>query len=180
MRFSLRKVLLGLIALVVIGWFFSGLGLQNAGSDANPTSAQQSSKSTGSATLVVDFGPESGLDPIIRKVDNFGGTGWELFAAAGVAVEGTAEFPMGFICRIAEYPEREKQDCLDTPKFSEGSWAYFVTDSKLGSGWLLSGAGAATHRPECGGYEGWLWVGAGESSGQQLPSVKPDLKPCGD
>jgi len=64
LRFSLRKVLLGLIALVVVGWFFSGLGLQNAGSDANPTNAQQGSNATGSATLVVDFGPESGLEPI--------------------------------------------------------------------------------------------------------------------
>lgn len=178
MRFSLRKVLLGLIALVVIGWFFSGLGLQKAGSEANPTQPQQGSSITGPVTLVVDFGSDSGLEPIIRKVENFGGTGWQLFAAAGISVEGTAEFPTGFICRIAEYPEREKQNCLDTPKFSEGSWVYFVTDSKLGSGWMLSGAGAATHHPECGGYEGWLWVGPGESSGQQLPSVKPDLKPC--
>ncbi|MEY3908471.1 MAG: hypothetical protein RLZZ90_378 [Actinomycetota bacterium] len=178
MRFSLRKVLLGLIALVVIGGFFSGLNFQNAGPEADPRMAQEGSPDTGPVTLVVDFGPESGLEPIIRRVESFGGTGWELFAAAGVSVEGTAEFPTGFICRIAEHPEREKQDCLDTPQFSEGSWAYFVTNSKLGSGWLLSGAGASTHQPECGGYEGWLWVAPGQSSGQKLPSVEARPESC--
>ena len=176
MRFTLRKVLLGLIALVVIGWFLSGLN----STGASPSSAPSALNSTpaGKVTLVVDFGADSGLPPVIREVDEFSGTGWDLFAAAGVSVEGTAEFPTGFVCRIAEYPAIEKQDCLDTPIFSEGSWAYFVTNSEMGSGWLMSGAGAGTHRPECGGYEGWLWVAPGESSGQKLPSVAANPKPC--
>lgn len=178
MRFTLRKVLIGLVALAVIGWAFSGLKSQNAAPVANPAQVQQDSNSTGAVTLVVDFGPESGLEPIIRKVEKFSGTGWELFAAAGVRVEGTAEFPTGFVCRIADVPASSDQDCLDTPKFSEGSWAYFVTNSELGSGWLLSGAGAATHRPECGGFEGWLWVEPGQSSGQQVPGVEPNPEPC--
>lgn len=167
MRFTLRKVLIGLVALSVIGWAVSALPAE-----------QPDTSQGGTVTLVVDFGSSSGLEPLIRKVEKFQGTGWELFAAAGVPVEGTAEFPTGFVCRIAELPAPVSQDCLDTPKFSEGSWAYFVTNSELGAGWLLSGAGAATHRPECGGFEGWLWVEPGESSGQQVPSVDANPETC--
>ena len=167
MRFTRRKVLLGLVALVVIGWAWSGLGSNGQA----PIESQ-----AGTVTLVIDFGAESGRAPIIRKVESFSGTGWELFEAAGVEVAGTAEFPAGFVCRVEGFPSVANQDCLDTPKFNEGSWAYFVTNSKLATGWLLSGAGAASHRPECGAFEGWLWVAPGESSGQKLPSVaaKPD------
>ena len=177
MRFTLRKVLLGLIALVVIGWFLSGLNSTEAGPVYPPGSLTPAKQ--GKVTLVVDFGAGSGVAPIIREVEKFGGTGWDLFDAAGVSVEGTAEFPTGFVCRIAEYPSVDKQDCLDTPEFSEGSWAYFVTNSEMGSGWIMSGAGAGTHRPECGGYEGWLWVAPGESSGQKVPSVEPNPEACG-
>lgn len=178
MRFTLRKVLVGLVTLVGIGSVWSGL-FAPTGSQSKPSSLE-SNNSSGKVTLVIDFGSDSGLPPIIRKVDSFSGTGWELFEAADVEVSGTAEFPTGFVCRIEGVPSVGSQDCLDTPKFSEGSWSYFVTNAKLGSGWLLSGAGAASHRPECGAFEGWLWVAPGESSGQKLPSVPANPENCED
>lgn len=178
MRLTLRTVLAGLIALAVVGWALSGLNEDDPGRIDSSTTATQNSNPTGTVTLVIDFGSDSELKPIIRKVEFVGGTGWDLFEAAGLDVAGTAEFPTGFVCRIEGVPSIANQDCLDTPKFSEGSWSYFVTNSKLGNGWLLSGAGAATHHPECGAFEGWLWVPAGESSGQQLPSVAANPEIC--
>ncbi len=173
MQLNLRKVLIGLIALAVIGWFLTGLNPQSL------SQTQPEINQNGRVTLVIDFGSSSKLKPLIREVSEFSGTGWELFEAAGVAVSGTAEFPSGFVCRIEGVPTQDQQDCLDTPKYSEGSWAYFVTNSELGPGWILSGSGAATHRPECGSFEGWLWIAAGESSGQKMPSVPARAKPCG-
>ena len=172
MRLNLRKVLFGLIALVVVGWFFTVLNSQNQ------ESADSEALRTGKVTLVIDFGSDSGREPIIREVTGFQGTGWDLFEAAGVKLAGTAEYPTGFVCRINDVPAQAEQDCLDTPKYSEGSWAYFVTNRKIGPGWLLSGSGAQAHRPECGSYEGWLWVAPGKSSGQTVPSVAPHAKPC--
>ncbi len=163
---------------MVIGWFLSGLNADTALETKESTSEEQGAPPAGGVTLVVDFGVASDRDPLIRKVETFSGTGWELFSAAGVAVTGTAEFPTGFVCRIEEFPSRVDQDCQDTPKFNEGSWAYFVTNPDLGDGWVLSGAGAATHRPNCGAFEGWLWVAPGESSGQQVPRVAAMPEKC--
>ena len=172
MRLNLRKVLLSLVALAVVGWIFTTLNTQSlnqAGSETVPI---------GKVTLVIDFGSKSSQKPIIREVTGFSGTGWELFETAGIKVAGTAEFPTGFVCRIEDMPPQTEQDCLDTPKYSEGSWAYFVTNPKLGPGWLLSGSGAQSHRPECGSFEGWLWVSPGESPGQKSPSVAVSAHSC--
>lgn len=174
MQVNLRKVLIGLIALAVVGWFFTGLNSQTQ------SQAEPELNKDGKVTLVIDFGGSSNRKPIIREVHGFAGTGWELFETAGIDVSGTAEYPTGFVCRIEGLPTQAEQDCLDTPRYSEGSWAYFVTNSKLGEGWLLSGAGAAAHRPECGSFEGWLWVAPGESSAQKMPSVAALATPCGD
>jgi len=131
-----------------------------------------------SVTLVVDFGKASGLKTKVASLPDVPerATGWELFGLAGLKVQGTEQFPSGFVCRIAAWPPAKKQDCADTPSFKEGHWAYFVTNFQLGKGWIFSGQGAASHIPDCGGYEGWSWVAGGQAI--QPPRLKVVLRAC--
>lgn len=169
MRINLRVALAGLIALVAIGAVWSGLA------DAKPLAAVTAGGSLKSATLVIDYGTKSN-----RPIASFdlmdlptGASGWDLFQAAGIAVQGTDQFPSGFVCRIDGWPNKSLQDCADTPAFDEGHWAYYVTNSSIGSGWVWSGQGAATHIPGCGGYEGWSWVAPGEDAKPPRFSISP-------
>ena len=163
---------MGLVALVAIGLAWPGL---TGGSKRSLEPIEHQSKTV---TLVIDFGDESG-----RPVESFDLTsikgdakGWDLFSAAGLDVLGTDQFPTGFVCRIEGWPGVESRDCADTPTFSEGHWAYYVTNTKLGSGWILSGQGAAMHEPKCAGYEGWSWVKGNEDA--QAPRFKPTHREC--
>jgi hypothetical protein len=158
-----------LIALVAVG------GLWSAGnSDATNVESAAGKK----VTLVIDFGEGSSRPPRVERLEALDqrASGWSLFASAGVAVEGTAQFPTGFVCRVAGWPSKANQNCADTPSYAEGHWAYYVTKRDIGVGWILSGQGAATHVPECGGYEGWKWVGPGEVSSP--PRTSPKLEAC--
>jgi hypothetical protein len=155
MRLNLRVALWLLIALVAVGGLWS---------TAQPDATKSGSSIGKRVTLVIDFGAASGIQTRVQELDDVSqdATGWSLFETAGVSAEGTSDFPTGFVCRLEGWPTRADQDCADTPKYSEGHWAYYVTSSEIGPGWLLSGRGAATQVPECGGFEGWTWVEAGE------------------
>ena len=139
--------------------------------EANPSISK-------SVTLVIDFGKASALKTKVANLTDVPekATGWDLFGLAGMKVQGTQQFPTGFVCRIAAWPPAKKQDCADTPTFKEGHWAYFVTNFQLSKGWILSGQGAASHIPDCGGYEGWSWVAGGQAN--QPPRFKVDLRAC--
>ncbi len=170
MRNSLRVALIGLIALVAVGWFFAN----SKAPTANP-SIQTPVQDAKSVTLVVDFGKASGKPVQSFDLQNVksNATGWDLFALANLNVQGTQQFPAGFVCRIEGWPTETSQDCADTPAYSEGHWAYYVTSIQLGGGWLLSGQGAATHIPDCAAYEGWAWVAAGQESVAPRFDVQP-------
>lgn len=157
MRLNLRVALLLLIGLVAIG------GLWSANQTSAPSSEGPGAKS---ATLVIDFGAAAERQTKVVKLRNLSDeeTGWSLFEVAGVEVQGTAQYSVGFVCRLDGWPAEEDQDCTRTPTAAEGHWAYYVTNSKMGAGWILSGQGAASHNPECGGYEGWVWVTSGQRS----------------
>jgi hypothetical protein len=159
-RLNLRVALIGLVTLVAIGAVWSGLWDSGL---IGPTKAGGKQKSV---TLVIDYGIESNRPVKSEDLINLPSDvkGWDLFKAANLSVQGTDQFPSGFVCRIEEWPKKTLQDCADTPAFDEGHWAYYVTNSSMGSGWLLSGQGAATHMPECAGYEGWSWIAPGEES----------------
>lgn len=148
------------MALVAIGALWSGLMESGL---IGPAAAGGSQKKV---TLVIDYGTKSNRPMQTFELKNLPGDikGWDLFKSANLSVRGTDPFPSGFVCRIDGWPNKAQQDCADTPNFAEGHWAYYVTNSSLGSGWLLSGQGAATHIPECAGYEGWSWVAPGEDS----------------
>ena len=172
MRFNLRVVLVSLVALVAAGVFLPGLGSKTWFA---PSVAGGGEKF---ATLVIDYGSASGLPVQSFDLDALSPTtkGWDLFEAAGLQVQGTDQFPSGFVCRINDWPTKETQDCADTPSFQEGHWAYYVTNARMGYGWLLSGQGAAAHEPDCAGYEGWSWVGAGQEA--QPPRFQTLMRGC--
>lgn len=169
MRTNLRVALWLLIALVAVGGTWKAVDSRAGDVD---------SAATKRVTLVIDFGAASKLPDVIKVLDDVKQTsaGWSLFKAAGVDAQGTDEFPSGFVCRLEGWPSELQQDCADTPTYAEGHWAYYVTNSEISAGWLLSGQGAATHVPECGGYEGWKWVAPGEETSP--PSLQPVVEKC--
>ncbi len=173
MQLNLRRVLIALVALVAIGGIWSALF---AGS-GQPKPSADSDKISG--TLVIDFGKASG-----KPVETFdyelpsGSTSWDIFNSESIEVEGTQNYPTGFVCRLKDWPTKADQDCADVPTYNEGSWAYYVTNPEFGDGWFMSGVGAATHTPICGGYEAWVWIAPGKSASSTLPNFEPAPRGC--
>lgn len=169
-----RAVLFALIGLVAIGSLITA-SPSSSKVTANVISGEACAKS--GVTLVIDFGDQSRA-PLVTCVKNFAGTGWQLFEAAGIAVEGTAEYPQSFVCRISEFPSTKDEDCLGTPNYNSGTWVYFSsTDSAQTSGWNRSPQGAASRKPGCGDFEGWRFVVGAESS-SQIPNFEPHPFVC--
>jgi hypothetical protein len=179
MPFRLRTVLIALVALVAAGSIWNTL------SAAAPT---ESSKKAAAPTVfvedkcnfeaqgvteVIDYG--DGTQPLIYCAADFVGTGWDLLNDH-VSVEGTSDYPTGFVCRINDVPNVENQDCANTPTYEEGSWAYFIADLDS-AGWVLSGTGASMRNPECGTSEAWVFT-SGKNIAQQKPSVEPVVFSC--
>ena len=185
-RRLLRITLIGLVALVAFAAFLPTLsqltGFKITWSQAaNPTSSGQSetAECTGNGvTLVIDPGDSAGTTPLIECVKNFNGTGWDLFAAAGAKVEGTSQYPVGFVCRIDGYPAPTAQTCQNTPSRKQGTWVYFNMAAGGEPIWRFSMQGAAVRRPECGSVEGWVF----SSSEKPLdhPRVTPKPTICDD
>ena len=169
-RIRPRTALVALVALVAVGWL---LGARL--SDGTGTATGSGGASVG---LVVDFGTSSGRPAIVRKVQAFAGTGWQLFSAAGVRVEGTADYPTSFVCRIDGWPNKAEQDCASAPGASQGHWAYFVSSPTMANRWMISGIGAAGHRSKCGESEAWVWVLPGKSLDEVRPHVAPPVSKC--
>lgn len=169
-----RAVLISLVALVAIG----GLVVPNLPT-VSPTGDLTSGACTKSGiSLVVDFGLDSRIQPVIRCISGSDLSGWQVLEQAGLKVEGTSEYPTAFVCRIKNWPDNKSEDCAGTPGLTGGSWVYFY--SKPGSnGWQRSPVGAATRKPVCGEVEGWLFVN--QTNGDQKfasPTVEPSPFSC--
>ena len=179
MPFRLRTVLIALIALVALGSIWSALS--STGPSVTPKkSAPQATFVDGACTVdsqgvteVVDFGVDRA--PLTYCAQNFTGTGWDLLSQH-LSVEGTSDYSTGFVCRINDVPSVEAQDCVNTPTYEEGTWAYFVAD-KDSAGWVLSGTGSSMRKPECGTSEAWVFT-SGRNIEQQAPSVEPVIFSC--
>ena len=173
-------VLSALILLVVAGsalsWAFENNIIESSSNTQVEVSFSEGACNQNGVTLVVDFGAATELEPIIRCANDFEGTGWEIFLATDVAVAGTNQYPVGFACRIEDFPSSAEQNCLDTPKYSEGSWGYFVFTKE--SGWQVSQVGSATRAAECGTAEGWLFIGPGQQDAGLLPNPIPKVISC--
>lgn len=130
-------------------------------------------------TLVVDFGSASKRAIRTACAVSFGqrdsDTGWNLFAATRMTVEGTLDYPTGFVCRIAGYPDRRTQDCNHVPGANAGHWAYFIaTDA---SSWHYAQTGSAISHPACGTWQGWRFIPIGETR-IKPPRVTPETFSC--
>jgi hypothetical protein len=172
-RLNLRAALFLLIGLVAIGGAWSGW--QAASSTGEGASTGLGAKS---ATLVIDFGDNSGREPKVIELNDVPAeaTGWELLVKAGIGVEGTDQYPTGFVCRLDGWPAAAAESCDETPSYADGHWAYYITSKDISGGWLLSGQGASSHVVDCGGFEGWKWVGPGEEA--TPPSIPAEIREC--
>ncbi len=188
MKLSLRAVLVGLVCLVAAGGLFTVLPEgKDTSSASNPGLNHDSKgcKTASGVTVVVDFGTSIDKAPMVRCAQGFEGTGWQALLAAGVKVEGTSQFPIGFVCRLAGWPEPKQQNCADTPSYQEGHWAYFYSDPKPNQAtstgpaqWQISGIGASMRKPACGSFEGWRFLVAGESTQAAKPRLLPKPVIC--
>lgn len=173
-------VLSALILLVVAGsalsWAFENNIIEPTSQEQIEVSYSDGACEQSGVTLVVDFGESVDRDPIIRCAIDFAGTGWEIFKATDVVVSGTDQYPVGFACRIENFPSSAEQNCIDTPKYSEGSWGYFLFTEE--SGWQVSQVGSAARDAECGSSEGWLFVGPGQQDAGLLPKPIPQTVAC--
>lgn len=177
MRISLRTVLIALVGLVAIGGLISTGALSTVSKSPVTYPAKSSGFcSSDGVSLVIDYGKQSNTDPVISCGFSFTGTGWQLFAATEQKVEGTAEYPIGFVCRINGFPNAKEQPCTSTPTGAQGSWAYYYASAELGNHWLFSAAGASMRKPKCGDVEGWVFLNPGEKTHQ--PSVEPSTHLC--
>ena len=173
-------VLSALILLVVVGsvltWAFENNVITQSSSQTVEVDFTEGSCKQNGVTIVVDFGESSEREAIIRCADDFQGSGWEVFRATGLIVDGTKQYPSGFACRIENEPSVEDQNCLDTPQYSEGSWGYFLYTAELG--WQVSGVGSAARQAQCGVAEGWMFIGPGKQDAGQLPRPIPEPVKC--
>lgn len=167
-------VLIALIALCAIGSLLSlpAAVPPYASPDPKPTFSDGACLDDG-VTEVVDFGPER--TPVVYCATNFVGSGWQLLAQR-LEVEGTIDYPTGFVCRIEGVPSESDQDCANTPTYDEGSWVYFLADDS-GKGWRLSGAGAGMRKPRCGTSEAWVFSGPARPE-KVYPSIEPTVFTC--
>jgi hypothetical protein len=173
-------VLSALILLVVAGsvlsWAFENNVIETTSAKQVEVSYSEGACDQAGVTIVIEFAESEKREPIVRCAIDFVGTGWEVFQATGVNVTGTSQYPVGFACRIENFPPSSEQNCIDTPKYSEGSWGYFVFTDE--SGWQVSQVGSAARDAQCGSAEGWVFIGPGQQDAGLLPTLSPETVPC--
>ena len=170
MRISLRTVLIALVALVAIGAVWNSLSGASAPTDYSSSHSNGACSDEG-VTLVTSY---NGDQKAVCAHD-FNGTGWDLFEATGTEARGTDQYPVGFVCTVAGQPAN--QDCKDTPRYDEGTWAYFF--AKPGdTEWRFAGFGASMNRPGCGEAQAWVFADSKTDPATAKPSGTPPTFSC--
>lgn len=172
----LSTLILLVVAGSVLSWAFENNFIETTSNNQIESSYSEGVCQQEGVTIVVDFGESVDSEPIIRCAIDFAGTGWEVFQATEITVSGTSQYPVGFACRIENFPLSSEQNCVDTPNYSEGSWGYFVFSQE--SGWQVSQVGSAAREAVCGSAEGWLFIGPGRQDAGLLPKVVPETVAC--
>lgn len=177
MRLPLRVVLISLIGMVAIGGLVTSgvLGTVSESPVTHPAKTSGFCSSAG-VSLVIDYGTKADRPTTASCGFSFAGSGWDLFAATEQTVEGTSEYPTGFVCRINGFPKVADQPCTSTPTSAQGSWAYFYATSQLGDHWMFSAAGAGMRKPACGDVDAWVFINPGEKSHE--PDITPMTFKC--
>jgi len=174
MRSFVRFSLIGLVALVAIGFVANQLKTNSDGDEVLPTVTPGVCEEQG-ISLIVDFGSANNEPLIEQCVQNYEGNSWDLFEAAELEVTGTEKYPVGFVCRIQNFPDNQSEQCKETPGTKNGSWAYFLTDEN--GSWKYSPIGASTHKTKCGQSEGWRYLLPGEPT-NTFPRTSPKTYVC--
>ena len=170
-----RAVLLFLLAIVAIGSFTttSTISITTPSSSSQPRAFDGACSDDG-ITLIIEFGSLV-QEPLKRCVQNFSGNSWDLFEAAELIVEGTANYPDSFVCRIQDLPSAEEEPCDGTPNLQTGSWVYFVANAEdEPRKWQRSPVGAASRAPKCGDSEAWVFTRDSSAS----PKIPPNTNEC--
>lgn len=177
MRRFVRLTLIGLVLLVAAGFIvdrnYSG---SESNKIANPAIVSKSMCTGDGINLTVDFGYRQSNKIIHRCIQNFSGTSWDLLSVSGIKVTGTRKYPVGFVCRLDDFPSAESEMCLDTPDPKVGSWAYFVAQPGQRR-WQYSTWGASTHKPKCGSAEQWIFRYPSENL-EESPRDRPSTRLC--
>jgi hypothetical protein len=174
MRLFVRLSLLGLVALVAVGFLLSSN--QSSPQPLVKVSVQAGQCQESGISVVVDFGISKSNQTTEKCVKNYQGNSWDLLETAGFEVLGTEKYPTAFVCRINQVPDSQTERCISTPGTANGSWAYFIADPETNS-WVYSSYGAANHVAVCGSAEGWRFLASDEDLKTQ-PSVKPMTTSC--
>lgn len=174
MRLFVRLSLLGLVALVAVGFWLNGN--QGTPEPEAKASVQSGQCLESGISVVVDFGTSNANQTIEKCVSNFTGNSWNLLITAGFDVRGTEKYPEAFVCRINMVPDLKSEKCISTPGTTNGSWAYFLAEPGTDS-WVYSPYGAASHKAICGSAEGWRFLAPDEQI-QTPPTIKPVTTNC--
>ncbi|RLK58527.1 hypothetical protein [Actinokineospora cianjurensis] len=109
-------------------------------------------------------------------------TGIKALQDAGIAVAGTLQWGLGFVCRIEGRPSSTetiprtsaptyKESCAMTPP-AEAYWGYWHANG-AGSTWTYSSYGALNRNVTPGGFEGWSYSLNKTSTTNPAPGVTP-------
>ncbi|MDT8913243.1 ABC transporter substrate-binding protein [Amycolatopsis sp. PS_44_ISF1] len=101
---------------------------------------------------------------------------------AGIAVAGTAQWGLGFLCRLENRPSATESIPITTsPGYHEGCvrtppgtayWSYWNADG-AGTTWTYSSYGAMNRNVVPGGFEGWSFSLNKSASTNPAPRVTP-------
>jgi hypothetical protein len=103
MRSFVRLSLIGLVVLVAIGFVVNQQQPSGDGDEVLPTVTDGQCVDAGTS-LIVDFGTGQPQQVIEKCIQNFDGYSWDLFEAASIELSGTEKYPVGFVCRIENFP----------------------------------------------------------------------------
>jgi hypothetical protein len=109
-------------------------------------------------------------------------TGIQALQDAGIAVTGTAQWGLGFVCRLQGRPTATEsipitgnptyhEACVVTPP-GAAYWSYWNADGS-GTTWTYSNYGAANRNVVPGGFEGWSFSLNKSASTNPAPGVTP-------
>jgi hypothetical protein len=140
--------------------------------------------SASGTTVVVDF-TDLGSGIVVRCVAGKLQTGVAALQQGGLAPEGTAQYGLAFICRIAGRPAADEpldvdghpgytEQCSQTPPES-AHWEYWMAPN--GGPWTFSTIGAASHQPIQGGFEGWSFSLNGSHHSPGITPTRPSPSP---
>lgn len=123
-------------------------------------------------TLIVEFEDQ------VKKLCGLNArpTGWDLLAEFGANPVGTEQYPVGFVCKLYDYPA--EQDCIDTPKPNEGTWNYFYASAETEGKWVYAVTGASIRKPKCGDVEGWVFEVPETTTSASLPTTAAEPVVC--